>query len=149
MNEILYILMRNDLPSLNAGKAMAQASHASNQFVQSCSRGDMADAVKEWTQQTPAGFGTVLVLSASGQQISEAMDKINGRDCVGQVVVDPSYPYRTNLELSQLIPISTDSIPREVRGDTVNLWRTEYTCAFVFGTKEACQLVVGDLPLHP
>jgi peptidyl-tRNA hydrolase len=149
MNEILYILMRNDLPSMNAGKAMAQASHAANQFVHSCSKGGMADAVKAWMQQTPMGFGTVLVLSANGQQISDAMDKVNGRECVGQIVVDPSYPYRTNVELAKLIPTSTDTLPREVKGDTVNLWRTEYTCAFVFGTKEACQPVVGDLPLHP
>ena len=33
MKNILYIFMRNDLPSMNAGKAMAQASHASSQLV--------------------------------------------------------------------------------------------------------------------
>ena len=33
MTAVLYILMRNDLNSLNSGKAMAQASHASNAFV--------------------------------------------------------------------------------------------------------------------
>ena len=32
-NYVLYILMRQDLPSMNAGKAMAQASHASNAFI--------------------------------------------------------------------------------------------------------------------
>ena len=30
---VLYILMRTDMDSLNPGKAMAQASHASNAFV--------------------------------------------------------------------------------------------------------------------
>ena len=34
MNPILYILMRTDMTSLNAGKAMAQASHATNAFIQ-------------------------------------------------------------------------------------------------------------------
>ena len=33
MKNILYIFMRNDLPSMNVGKAMAQASHASSQLV--------------------------------------------------------------------------------------------------------------------
>ena len=33
MTPLLYILMRNDMDSMNPGKAMAQASHASNQFV--------------------------------------------------------------------------------------------------------------------
>ena len=29
----LYIIVRNDIPSLNPGKAMAQASHASVSFL--------------------------------------------------------------------------------------------------------------------
>jgi hypothetical protein len=29
----LYILMRNDLASMNVGRCMAQASHASNAFI--------------------------------------------------------------------------------------------------------------------
>ena len=33
MKPVLYILMRTDMDSMNPGKAMAQASHASNQFV--------------------------------------------------------------------------------------------------------------------
>ena len=33
MTPVLYILMRTDMTSLNAGKAMAQASHATNAFI--------------------------------------------------------------------------------------------------------------------
>ena len=33
MTPVLYILMRTDMDSMNPGKAMAQASHASNAFV--------------------------------------------------------------------------------------------------------------------
>lgn len=33
--KVLYILMRADLSNMNAGRAMAQASHASNQFIES------------------------------------------------------------------------------------------------------------------
>ena len=33
MTPVLYILMRTDMNSMNPGKAMAQASHASNAFI--------------------------------------------------------------------------------------------------------------------
>lgn len=146
MNEILYILMRNDLPSMNAGKAMAQASHASNWFVKMYKgRKD----VEEWENATPCGFGTVLVLSANITDIVTAISGASLAKLPAQTVVDPSYPYRVNQEVASLIPIERDTIPRVVNSDTVNLWRREVTCAFVFGTKEACAPVIGHLPLHP
>ena len=40
---VLYILMRNDMKSMNPGKAMAQASHASNAFVNTASDSDNAE----------------------------------------------------------------------------------------------------------
>ena len=146
MSEILYILMRNDLPSMNAGKAMAQASHASNQFVRFF--GD-TEAGKRWRNQTTDGFGTVLVLSANIEEIKLAEKTAQILALPTQVVIDPTYPYRTNKEIASLIPTEKDTIPREVNGDTVTLWRSAITCAFVFGTKEQCQEAVGRLSLHP
>ena len=55
MNPILYILMRTDMTSLNAGKAMAQASHATNAFIQESERVDdpeINELVEMWSTQT-------------------------------------------------------------------------------------------------
>ena len=62
----LYILMRNDLDSMKAGRAAAQASHASNAFIHKFGKNE---EVKEWANQTPQGFGTAIVLSGDVKDI--------------------------------------------------------------------------------
>ena len=65
---ILYILMRNDMDSMNPGKAMAQASHAANAFVANdiWEMEQMPDGIvdlkNQWQNETTQGFGTVIVL---------------------------------------------------------------------------------------
>lgn len=144
MNEyILYILIRNDLPSMNSGKAMAQASHASNAFVKKYGTTKQA---KEWAGETSQGFGTVIVLSVNKKQLDEAVHKSETSD----VVVDPTYPYIVNNEVASLIDAKHHTVDPIVKSDgTVVLHRKEVTCAYVFGTKEECKSVIGHLPLHP
>jgi peptidyl-tRNA hydrolase len=149
MNEpepILYILMRKDLPSMNAGKAMAQASHASNAFVKEC---PTIPHKTQWQESTRQGFGTVLVLAADIQEIADVVAKVKQMHMPCGVVVDPSYPYRVSTEIANLIPAVNDTIPRQTNGDTTTLWRSETTCAYVFGTKENLAPILGHLPLHP
>lgn len=142
-NYILYILMRNDLPSMNGGKAMAQASHASNAFVKKYGQ---SKAVKEWSLETAQGFGTVIVLIANKKQIDSAVHNSD----VADVVIDPTYPYIVNSEIADLIDKSNHSVEPIVKSDgSVVLHRKEVTCAYVFGTKEQCKSVIGHLPLHP
>ena len=71
---VLYILMRTDMDSMNPGKAMAQASHASNAFVY---RWGKEKAVKEWQGETQQGFGTVLVLGVTGDELYSVVEKVN------------------------------------------------------------------------
>lgn len=144
--KILYILMRNDLASLNAGKAMAQASHASNLFIHKFGK---QPEVKEWQKSTEQGYGTVLVLSANENEINNALDKARDAGHPAGVVVDPTYPYRTTQELANLIPKSTDTAPRIEKSGEVTLFRNEATCGFAFGTKEELKEALGKLPLHP
>jgi peptidyl-tRNA hydrolase len=146
MNEVLYILMRNDLPSMNAGKAMAQASHASNQLTKTYGS---TMSVKSWQEQTRNGFGTVLVLAGNKDQIGEAIMKARGASFMAELVSDPSYPYRADKELAALIPEKTDAIPRVENSNGFTLWRYEITCGYVFGDKEKLGEIVGHLPLHP
>ena len=106
-NYVLYILMRTDLPSLNPGKAMAQSGHACNAFINCVSGlnkkqlGDLALEVKMWAETTTQGFGTVLVLGATKQDIH--MIKTRWKDKLYNFVVDPTYPYIVNSEIKDLI----------------------------------------------
>lgn len=150
---ILYILMRNDLPSMSTGKAMAQASHASNAFIKH--HGNLPD-VKAWAAQTGDGFGTVIVLSASWLQIDTAFKALDDPMLFdhGQIqygkVIDPSYPYIVNSEIAELIDKKCHTVVPIPKSDgNVVLHRKELTCAYVFGTKEELKNVIGHLPLHP
>jgi hypothetical protein len=98
---------------------------------------------------TKDGFGTVLVLAASIEQIGDVIAKASSKVAAYGVVEDPTYPYRANSEIASLIPDTIDTIPRQVNGDTTLLWRKETTCAYIFGSKEELQPILGHLPLHP
>ena len=77
MTPVLYILMRTDLDSMNRGKAMAQASHASNAFVNheilDGTFGIASNMREDWKHQTEQGFGTVLVLGVTESQMRTAV----------------------------------------------------------------------------
>jgi peptidyl-tRNA hydrolase len=157
MNEyILYILMRNDLPSMNSGKAMAQASHASNAFIHAATKtftnkdklkGPLQSEVEKWQSETPQGFGTVIVLSANKQQILDVLISSNG---MSGAVYDPTYPYIVNAEVAALINEKHHTVnPIHKSDGNVVLHRKELTCAYVFGNKEDLNKSIGHLPLHP
>jgi peptidyl-tRNA hydrolase len=146
MTPVLYILMRTDLPSMNAGKGMAQASHASNAFIHQGSTHQKA-AIKEWQKETAQGFGTVLVLGATGPQVNELTAKARTLGFAADIVIDPTYPYRVTGEVASLIS------PNEIFENTkeYTLVRKETTCGYVFGYKEEIDAsgLLKDLKLHP
>lgn len=141
--------MRTDLPSMNAGKAMAQASHASNAFVDMAKddiHDERAALTKAWQNETPQGFGTVLVLGCNGEQMSRIVLEARAKFLIAGTVVDPSYPYRVTGEVANLIhPHGAYDNSKEV-----TLFRNEKTCGFVFGDKDGLAgNVVAELRLHP
>jgi peptidyl-tRNA hydrolase len=149
MTPVLYILMRTDLPSMNAGKAMAQASHASNAFVK-MAEGDphpeRASLTKAWAEETKQGFGTVLVLGCNGEQMKRIVADARTNILIAGLVLDPTYPYRVSGEIANIID------PENVYDNTkeVTLVRAEHTCGFVFGDKDGLAgSVVAELRLHP
>ena len=152
---VLYILMRTDLLSMNAGKAMAQASHASNDFVHH--HHDKPVCV-EWQCQTEDGFGTVLVVAADITDINRLFtlydcdaDFNDDNICFGKVT-DPTYPYIVNSEIFSILPeeLHTERARRLDNGDYL-CFRKEVTCAYVCGKKEDenVKKLVGYLKLHP
>jgi len=106
MTAVLYIMMRNDIDSMNPGKAIAQGSHASNAFVNhfhaymqemsiSLANDDASQMNKsfyEWENSTLQGFGTVLVLEAPMKAINTTIDIFKEIGKIAGVVHDPTYP---------------------------------------------------------
>lgn len=113
--------MRNDLDSMNAGKAMAQASHASNAFVhhfhaymqeknaQPVNLGEVQannKAFYEWENETKQGFGTVLVLEAPMDKIQPTIDILKSMGNIAAVIHDPTYPI-VDGSIVHYIPLDT------------------------------------------
>lgn len=144
---VLYILMRNDLPSMNVGRAAAQASHASNAFIYDFGK---RKEVKIWQSYTSQGFGTAIVLSASRGDIQNVLDIADTIALPIGWVIDPEYGMPVSEEIYPMISKSVQ-IKEAVRkpDGTVIVFREEKTCAYVFGLKSEMTQILGHLPLFP
>lgn len=120
MEPTLYILMRNDLESLNPGKAIAQGSHATNQFEREALKLSVLDpatlkykdAVGEHTHNVirtwreDRDFGRCLCVAASPWNIEGIDDLVKESNYVGGTVVDPTYPIRDGA-VTHTLPLLT------------------------------------------
>lgn len=113
---VLYIIMRQDMDSMNPGKCMAQASHASNAFVHKVFKQkdtlpiSALESYRDWQASTAQGFGTAVVLGTGTLTEEDAPDGHDkwlhdlvvqiqacptlGQCTVSDTVVDPTYPIR-------------------------------------------------------
>lgn len=131
----LWILMRNDMLSLNPGKAMAQAAHAANQFVQHCNlslgSAESYEACKTWQKQSGMGFGVTIVLAASLIDIQNTFYDLyyrSGLPLICSMVTDSSYPIKDG-ETTHLLPV--------------------VTCAYIFGKREDVKTYTDKFSLYP
>ena len=127
--------MRTDMDSMNPGKAMAQASHASNAFVSNAEPGYNVDEelFNAWQQSTTQGFGTVLVLGVNEAQMRTAVEVaesfgVDKFPC--DIIHDPTYPLQDG-DTTHFIPVDT--------------------CGYIFGDKEdpLLEAIIGKFELHP
>ena len=101
---VLYLFMRNDMSSLNAGKACAQAHHAACRLLQAF--GTRNDVMK-WQNQTSYGYGTVLVFAADIDTIQAICTSSGSRSALPSGLMhDPTYPVRDG-QVTHLIPLVT------------------------------------------
>ena len=154
-----YCLVRTDLPSLGAGKAIAHAMHAGNQMtwrevVQPMQRGEEPNAdVIEWHEQAK-GFGTTIALGDKNQlnidTIGDVVDAAKKLGFVADVVLDPTYPYLVDKELVRMIDPKFHTMP-PVPGPAGMMvcFRNEVTTAYVFGDKAGLGLLLGRFGLYP
>jgi len=113
MEPTLYILMRNDLASMNPGKAIAQGSHATNIFERELVKwssfesdhgtwiGNMVDI---W--RGDRDFGRCLTVAVKGNELDCIMQIIEDTSYIGGVVCDPTYPISDG-EVTHHIPLET------------------------------------------
>jgi hypothetical protein len=137
----LYILIRNDIPSLNPGKAVAQASHAVSQFMTKFPKES-----KKWCVEAD-GFGTTVVMEGTKDDIKAFMKKYPGKIPSGNII-DPSYPFYLQKEI---IPYLVKDAGFEYaessdnRYDTVPATRKEYTCSWFFIEDDDREATMEDL----
>jgi hypothetical protein len=126
----LYILMRQDLASMNPGKAVAHGAHAANQFdaaMKSVTNKELLAGYHEWVKSADF-FGTTLTLAVNEAQLASNVAAASnvGDMVVAGTVFDPTYPLRDG-EVCHFIPL--------------------VTCGFVFGPVGILKPLLADLEL--
>lgn len=129
IDPICYLLMRSDLASLNPGKAMAQAVHASDVLRATIRKyqPEFRNAYLMWQDQA-GEFGTVITLAASESDIVTVFNTVSIVPAVKGWVEDPTYPLRD--------------------GEVTHYFSLK-TCGFLFGNESQIKPFVNWLPLHP
>ncbi len=125
-----FVLMRDDLASLNPGKAVAQGNHAGTRLTSMLRKGDdrMRALLDEWEAQTNDGFGTVETLAGDEATIRAAVARSTAAGLVAGLLVDPTYPVRDGA-VTHHIPLMT--------------------CGYVFGRRDAGKAAIGNVPRMP
>ena len=154
-----YTLVRTDLPSLGAGKAIAHAMHAGNQMtwrevVEPLQRGETPNQdVMDWHEMAD-GFGTTIALGDKGQldlaTVNKVVETAKKLGFVADVVVDPTYPYLVDKEIVPLMNPEVHTMP-PVPGPAGMMvcFRREVTTAYVFGDKAELGVLLGRFGLYP
>ena len=146
MDKRLYILMRNDLPSMTTGRAMAQASHAANAFIK---RFGKDKSVQAWQRETKQGFGTAIVLAANIDQIKEVLLK-SSEFKIKEAVNDPDYVTSVSSEIIPYISTEHRGMFEPIDDAKSYLFHRDVTtCAYIFGSREELSPILGHLKLHP
>jgi len=154
-----YCLVRTDLSSLGAGKAIAHAMHAGNQMtwrevVEPLQRGDAPNPDVEAWHLMARGFGTTIALGDKNQldlktvqAVVEAAKKLG---FVADVVVDPTYPFLVEYELVTLMDNSKFTMaPVPGPPGYMVCFRKEITTAYVFGDKAELEVLLRRFGLYP
>lgn len=158
---VLYVLMRNDLPSMNTGKGMAQSCHIGSAFAHEMLVGKFPNAeanaandtlYRQWLATSKQGFGTVLTVELNEEKMRRAVDVARSMFLVAGVLRDDTYPILVPPELGKVMATERTPISHFTVGERFNYVTIELdTCAFVFGDKNDPKLnVVTEIfPLHP
>lgn len=132
----LYVVVRNEMASMTAGRIAAQVSHASTKMmndIQKSNNADNKEMLTNWLNEAD-GFGTTIVLrpSKDKDQVAEIRNLVNLSrfsfpTVCSDVVIDPEYY------------IMDGNVP--VRQENV------LTCAYFLGDVDQIKSLLGHLDL--
>lgn len=147
MKPYLYIIIRSDLPSLNPGKAIAQAVHCGNILIWNNRE---LDLIKEWAGAM--GYGVTITLKAPLHEIKYAIERAKefGIWNISGLMVDRTYPIVIPADSLGLVDQTKLSAPFRFTDENkaVVLYREETTCAYIFGGKDELKPVLGKFELY-
>jgi hypothetical protein len=150
---------------MTPGKAQAHSGHAANAFIKRNyidvlkdvrKPANLADptifnAIEEWMNATPQGFGTQINLKGAWDDVIYAVNETDDDNkVVSELITDPTYPYIVDSEVVNLIDPAAHSIPPVLLSNGMYLChRQEVTAAYIFGRKEDATKYVEGFSLHP
>lgn len=140
----LYILIRNDIPSLNPGKAIAQASHAVSQFMTK-----FPEEAKEWCEEAD-GFGTTIVMEGNKDNITHFI-KSHGKKVPSGDIIDPTYPFYLQKEIIPFLAKNAEieyGEPSDNNYDTTPATRKEHTCSWFLIENDDNEEYMEDLKYY-
>ena len=136
MSSVFYIIMRNDLDSLNSGKAMAQACHAGTQFV-SYLHQKFPKKIDEYFGYD--GIMTTVVLEGNLAQITALhnlyLESIKQDPYYSDDIIDKTYPFNFSAELLPYIDTAKFN-EMNIKDNVVYTTREELTCSWYFIKEE-------------
>lgn len=99
---VKWTIIRSDL-DMDVGRAMAMADHAGDAFAHYMSKASLDDPYfelyKMWKDSTSQGFGTVIVLHGSKNDIERAVYFAQERKQPAFILNDPSYVVKVGVEI--------------------------------------------------
>ena len=149
---VCYVIVRNDLASMNPGKAMAQVHHAGVQMMSLCQSGDIVEQyIRQGIALGADHFNTTLVLAADLPTINDIAESARQAGYVHGYVTDPTYPFVVDNEIATLLQ---DKVACKVKQLADGQWlmtRREHTVAWFVGDRldEKFVALFQILPLHP
>lgn len=136
----VYVLVRTDIPSMNPGKAMAQVHHAGVQMMRKYASHKLVKEYLDDGERSGAlGFNTTITLAATINDITNVQFKVLGLGniCLGDQVVDPSYPFVVSKEAYNWTA-SKSKTPLsgiDIGNNQMLVTRIEITCAWFLGDR--------------
>lgn len=148
----VYLLMRTDLPSMNMGKALAQANHSGVHMAEKLlGKSKLYEAyITSGKKEGASGFNTTIVLGATKEEIEQAFNLATG-DIEFDKIIDPTYPFLVDREICHLIDPCLARFEEHIDDRRSLYVRKELTCAWFLGDREDPNFksLFNGLSLHP
>lgn len=124
---VLYVIVRNDLQSMNFGKAEAHSGHAGSQFVHHFMKNDIDNKFfKDWISAAD-GFGTQINLNANIDEVHSIKQACDIEEIPNSLVIDPTYPFIPPRHIANILSVDC-------------MFREEVTAFWAFGLKDDIKL---------